>query len=91
MHQIDRQALPSQTVSAAKDSRLGWPQDERRKIRAAPSSGYPVSRTSITPGSGDSFTPSIQSPGDNSVCVYPPEYPPIHFCHIHKWAIHLRP
>ena len=47
-------------VSVAKDPRLGRPQVERRKIRAGPSSGYPVSWTLIAPESGESFAPSIQ-------------------------------
>ena len=56
-------------VSVTKDSGLGRPQVERSKIQAGPSSGYPVSWASIAPGSGKSFMPSIQGPGDNSTCM----------------------
>ena len=42
---------------------------KQKEVQAGPSAGYPVSRYSITSGSGERLTLGIQGSGDCSTCV----------------------
>ena len=69
LHHLDHQALLCHQSQILKILDFGRPQVKQRKIQAGPRSEYPVSLTSVTPGSGESFTPRMQSCGDKSTCM----------------------
>ena len=62
-------SFTSPPVSVTKRTEYGRPRVKRSQIRTRTSSGYPVSGASITLGSGESFTPNIQSSGDNGTIL----------------------
>ena len=60
--------LPS--VAATKYAKIGGIYSDRDKVRTGPSTGHPVPRSSVTPGSGESLPPRVQGSLDYNMSVW---------------------